>query len=192
MHRVHPHALARVFQRRRFGHQAHRALGTVVGDHARRADDAVQRGDVDDGAVTGFFQRRHRGFHAQPDAGLAHRDDVVETFQGFFLDALEVGEAGIVDQGGEAAVLLDGVRHHTRPVGFLGYIMPQKNGVAAAGLDGRHRLLAFGGEDVGDHDPGALGREQPRVRFADTARTAGDDGDLVLQSITHGIALGWL
>jgi len=30
------------------------------------------------------------------------------------------------------------------------------------------------------------------MRFADATRTAGDDGDLALQSITHGIALGWL
>ena len=97
-----------------------------------------------------------------------------------------VEDGGIVDQDVDTARRGDDLLHHGVDGGSLGDIQRQADRPAADRLGGGRRLLL---QDIGDHDPGALGGEALADGGADPARPAGDDGDLVPK--LHG-TLAWL
>src|SRR5690349_23412659 len=63
----------------RSGHQAHGALGSVVGRDVRRADQAVDRTQVDDAAAAAAPQVRDRVLHAEEHALHVDRLDRKST-----------------------------------------------------------------------------------------------------------------
>ena len=84
-------------------------------------------------------------------------------------------EPGVVDEHVEPAAALDGLvdQPRTSASSATSTVRPTPSGYA------RGRLL--GAPQVGDHDPGALGREPVRDRPADPLRGARDDRDLAVE-----------
>src|SRR5690606_28144893 len=110
----------------------HREFGGNVGRHSRYADEAVDRGDVDDGTAADLAHKWHRRADAEPDAVDVEAGDPLEILGRFDIKPLDAGGGtGVVDQYVEAAVCaIDGLHGHA-PVGFAGDVESQEMGGGA-------------------------------------------------------------
>ena len=173
MHRVHADLVGRVLDRGGLGEDAHRALGGVIGGIGVRADDAADRGDIDDRAAAGALHGRDRGLGAEEHAGGVDLHDAVPVLERLIgqprpggeagLDVLlgiAAGDAGDVAEYVEAAVALLGLRHDGRPPRLLADVLEGKRRRAAGVGDLLRYALAQSSVAVRQQHLGAVQREQ--------------------------------
>ena len=165
MDRVDPDlvALAAELQRRRLGEQRHAALGQRIERVELRADEARDRGEIDDGGTmralrSALLEMRQRRARAQHDAGQVHRDQPVPLVERGFLHALADEDAGIVHQHVELAELLHRGVHRGSPARLAGDVERDIERLAARRLDLLRRLPAALVEHVADRHLGAGAR----------------------------------
>lgn len=123
MDRIDPHAVAeaRRFKRRRLGEQLHSALRRAVGAESDDADQAGDRGQVDDGATYPRHPARpHRPLRAEKAAVRIHRHHAAEVGE-LAIDAQRRSlDAGVVHDDVEPAPAADRGRECALPVRFVG------------------------------------------------------------------------
>ena len=178
-------------QRGVLGHTDDGGLGRDVG----RAAAAALAGDgchVDDGGAAGHALGR--GAHAAHGALLVGLDDAVEVLVGVAVDGLEAGleHARVVDQDVDLAVLLDRGGHQVLGVLGLGDVRGDDVGLAAGLGDLGGDLLERGGATGAHDDLGALRGEELGDGGADAGVCAGDDGDLVCETVHGNPFSAWL
>ena len=158
------------------------ALYQVRPGRGRRAGG---RGRVDDAAAALLAHQGHDLQRRQIDRLHVDGENAVEfLFPDLQHRAVDMGNAGIVDHGVEAAVAVDRRADHglhVVPVGDIGM------DVGAADLVGH--LFAELVVQVGADDARAFRGIAPGDGFAEAGGRAGDDGDLVLE--LHGETLRW-
>ncbi|HZD53133.1 MAG TPA: hypothetical protein VE175_08805, partial [Woeseiaceae bacterium] len=131
------------------------------------------------------------GLSAIKDPFEVDGDDQVEIFFGHLFDELAVfhpdeegvaGDAGVVDEDVDAAVLGDDGVYPLLHGGAVGDVEVGKGGAQGGG-----RGPACGGIDVAEGDGGALGDEFLGRGAADAGRGASDETDFIVQ--THAVLL---
>ena len=198
MHRVHADPVRRVLDRGGLGEDAHGALRGVIGRVRMRADDAADRGDVDDGAAACALHRRDGGLGAEEDAGRVDLHDLVPLLERLIgqprsggdagLDVqlrIAAGDAGDVAQDVDAAVALLGLRDDRRPLRLAADILEGERRRAAAVDDLGSDALAQSGVAVRQQHLGAVLREQARRLRADARCPSRHDRNLADQSLSR-------
>src|SRR5262249_8550206 len=149
-------------------------------DVAGLADD---RRDVDDAAGATLDHVLDGGLRQVERAGQVDRDDLLPVVVGHLGHGPVDGDAGVVHQDVQPAVLLDDVADHATAV-FAAADVPVVQGDPATGIGGRHlgeELLGrFGVAPVAGRDFRAVGGEVVADGGADAAGAAGDQGNPVL------------
>ena len=155
------------FEGERLHEPEHAVLRRHVPGLERRGDEPVHRGDDDDPAVAGRFERGPRVPRQQERARQDEREKRVPAILVELGDRRDVLESGVRNEGVEAAEALE------RCV--------DRGPVALAGREVRGERLAraarVGLEVDGQHVP-AVGDETLGDRAADPARRAGDERGL--------------
>ena len=129
------------------------------------------------------LHRLDHGLHADVGADEVDPQQALEGGGVLVDQGPDPVDAGVVHQDVEPAEAVDGRGDHRRPAGHVADVVGQGDrGVAEVGGHG----LDLGGEDVGEHDLGPLGDEEPGLGLALAARRAGDDRDLALETNPHG------
>ncbi len=149
------------------------ALVEAVAGDAGVVDDAAAAAVLHDAG--GVLDAERRGAHQQ-----AH-----DAREFVFVEAVHGGAvagAGVIEQAVQAAEFVHGEIHQGGDVVFAHDVGALEHG-ALAELLGQGFALLFGA--ARQHHGGALFDEAPGGGFADAAGGAGDDGDLVRQTITH-------
>jgi hypothetical protein len=155
-----------------------RVLGRrVPGDRrvGHEADDAR----VEDQAAA-VAHGRQRVLCDQERSAHVDRHHAIEDLLGVVDDRrVDAEHPRVGERDVEPAEALQRERHRGPHLGRVGDVGHRRGGAIGADLvdERRHSRLV----EVGDHDPGALGGEQPRGRGADAAATARDQRHLVLQ-----------
>src|SRR5262249_27930565 len=123
--------------------------------------------------------RGHRGLHPEEDAELVDLEGAPEGLGAGLGHRRELDDAGVVDQGVEAAELRHGDLDRLAP-GLLGGDIKgdEDRIVAEIGCD----LVALLGENVRESDPGALLDEVTRLRLPLPPGGAGDQRHLALEA----------
>ena len=152
-------------------------LSGVVG-LADVADLAGDAGDVDDASAAAVEHVHDRGFAHVEGAGEVDAQHFVPVVDAHLPDGTVDGDAGVVDEDVQAAVLVDDLLDDALAVvGVADVALVQGQG-AAVGLD---RLAQFVGAllvgGVAGADDGAGGGEAVADRGADPAGAAGDQRD---------------
>src|SRR5271166_2124822 len=94
---------AGAMERGGLGQEPDRALARAIGRRRRVADDAGDRGEIDDRAAAGLLHRPHRLAAAEKRALDIDRVDLAPVGKRRLLDIAENADAGAVDQDIEAA-----------------------------------------------------------------------------------------
>ena len=106
---IHAHAGLGAFLRRAFGQPDHGVLAGAVDRNIGRADQAGDRGGVDDAALVLLEHHRQHMFHAEEDADHIDVEHAAKTLQRIFRDRRDVAlDAGIVVERVDGAELVDG------------------------------------------------------------------------------------
>ena len=96
--------------------------------------------------------------------------------------AQRAGNPSVVHHDVQTAEFLDGRRHQCPDLCGIGNVRPAKK---SAGAERGGQLLSPVGLDIGDDDPGSLGRKPFHDSATDTRGATGDDGDLAIQFVDH-------
>ena len=162
MHGVGPDAVRPIFHRRRFGENAHRALGGVIGGMAPFPPDEAHDGrDVHDRATPGALHGRNGILRPQEDPRGIDVHNPPPPLGIHRISHRRAAEPGIIHQNIQLAAAGDRGLDDLAPVLLLGHIGTHEQGRAAGGCDlgGEARPLLL--EHIGDDDLGALACEQP-------------------------------
>src|SRR4030095_4148051 len=147
----------------RFGHDAHGALRGVVGHvDAVLADEAGDRGDVDDRAPAGLLHGRDRVLHTQEDALGVDVHHLVPHGHAHGVGA-GAADPGVVHQDVELAEGRDGGLHRRLPVGLVGDVDLHEARLTAGLGDVVDDIAPLRLQHVADGDPGPLLREDHRL-----------------------------
>ena len=96
-------------QRRALGQPDHRMLAGAVDRDMRRADQAGDRGGVDDAALVLLQHHRQHMLHAEEHADHVDVEHLAKALQRIFRDRLDVAlDAGVVVEDVDGAELVDG------------------------------------------------------------------------------------
>ena len=159
----------------------HAGLGDGVGDRSRAALQTGDRRRVDDRSAAAFLHERNRIAHAERDGSQQQVHRAVPRLARHVLDRVGAAAgAGIVEQDVEAAELVLRRLHRRLDVVFLRDVAVVKLHLA---VEAAFQLAALVVLDVGGEDACAFGDEQLDRAAPDAGTGAGDDGDLVLQTI---------
>jgi hypothetical protein len=153
---------------------------------AGRRDDAVDARDVDNARIVARVQQRQEGARHAHDGVEVDRHQPVEVGLAHLLEGAADGDAGVVDEQVDAAVLRPHFLGERPNGGAVGDVHASGRGAHAERLGLARSLVEAGGVDVEELEPAAAARERERNAAADAARCAGDDCDPVAQ--LHG---GW-
>ena len=145
----------------------------------RCAPQALDRRDVDDGALAGADHFIDHGLGAQECAGQIDVEGVTPAFEFELAHGLPARDAGIVDQDVEAPEPTDRLGDRESPLLRLGHVEVQVMRVVA---EFRCHRMTFVVEYVADDDLGAFAEQQPRVFGAHAAGTARDQRNFSLDS----------
>ena len=189
MHRVDADALGREPHRQRLAQVAHARLRGVVGRvPAGAADEAVDRGDVDDrtAARVRAAHRLRAVLAAEEDAGRVDRHDPLPALGAVRVGLRAAAQPGVVDQRVEPAVPLQRRRDQRLPIRLRAHVGMHVQRLAAVRADLGRDLLAELVRDVGQDHARALAGEQPRLGRAHPRRGPRDDGGLALEASHRG------
>ena len=154
-------------QRDRLGQQPHPALGGIVGRQIVPADNAGDRGQIDDRAAA-RFQQRERVLAAEKRTVEVDRQNPPPRGIVGVLDAAEERDAGGVDEAVEATMRALDLRQHPVPVAF--------------GRDVEGVIDAAVARQVGRDRDTALAFHRRGNGLTDGAGRARDQHDLVLET----------
>ena len=102
-------------QAARLGQPDHRMLAGAVDRDMRRADQARDRGGVDDAALVLLQHHRQHMLHAEEHADHVDVEHAAKPFQRIFRDRLDLAlDAGVVVEHVDGAELVDARRGHSR------------------------------------------------------------------------------
>ena len=188
------HAGLGAFQRGALGQPDHGVLAGAVDRDIGRADQAGDRGGVDDAALVLLEHHRQHMLHAQEDADHVDVEHPAKRLQRIFRDRRDVAlDAGIVVEHVDGAELVDGGADIVGDLVLAGDIGGDRQRLRRGRqiLDRGLQVLLLAVDC--DNTRAALG-QQPHGRGADDAGSAGDDGDLAVQtnSIGHVRRFPWL
>src|SRR5260370_38361470 len=179
-----------VLDRGGIGEEANGALGAVIGGGAGRADETVDGRDVDDGAGAALSQRGDGILHPEPYALLVDVDDGIPFLFAGFLDALDIRDAGVVDENVETTEFALATLDCGAPVGGSGDLGMKRDDRFRAdlGVDVVGGPAALVVEHVPDHDLSALADEKAGFSSALSSRAGGNQSNFAFEPI-HGICL---
>ena len=129
------------------GNAADPELARAVSGQARRADEALDRGDVHDRATAGRRHRLDHSLHTEPRAREVDVDHPAEVAKPHVGDLAVDQDAGVVDEHVQFPERPHRCRHGCRPVVFAGDIHAQEPAVRTD-IAGDIGAL---GEDVAEH-----------------------------------------
>lgn len=164
-------------------------LGGRVGGGTGIADHADHGRIVDDGAAAAGHDRGDLVLEAVEHAGQVERDDTVPEGLVDVTDcSLAVAAAGVVEGTVQASELLDGDIDQVGDLFLDGHVGGDEQGRAALCGDVGHRglapcLVAGADEHSRSLGDGSLGEGRTH-----SGGTSGDDDDLGLQTVGHGIS----
>ena len=176
-----------------FGHQAQRALGCIVGNRPRAADDSADRRHVDYRAAAGpaigaFGNCRDRRLHPQKAAFDVDFLDPAKLLQGGFQQRLDQSDSGVVDENVEPAELFVTGTDDVGPLRLVAHVVrPEGDPADACGKPGRG-LRARVQVDVADHHRRPGIRQRLRHGGANALRATRHQSHTPVQS-EHPIAL---
>jgi hypothetical protein len=129
------------------------------------------------------------GLHAVIEAFDVYAKNAVEVFFGSAFDRADVRDAGVVDEDREALARKELLEEcvDLLPVGDVTAV---SDGISAGGsypLAGGFGLVEI---DIEDAERGSVGSELARDRAADSAASAGNDGDSAVEAEGTGVG-GW-
>jgi len=184
-------ALARELEGHRFREQGDAALGERIERRQRRADEADDRRQVDDGPALRTCggpraQRRQRRLGAENDTRQVDRAEPLPVLGRRFLDPLADEDAGIVDEDVDAAEARHRGGDGRCPVVRPRHVEMHIERVAARRLEPAHRRAPALVQDIADHDARPRLHHQPRRLRPDAARRPGQERDLAVESV-HGV-----
>src|SRR5579862_2486003 len=185
MHRIDPHTHRAIAHRRRFRVDPDRAFGGAVGwMPACAPDKAHDRADVDDRSPAGLRHLLGGKLGAEENAGLVYRDDALPAVQPVRIADRTAGNPGVVHKDVEPTIARQGLRNEGNPFRFAGHVDRRCNSLPAPRANISCDRPGLVPEDIGNDDPGAFRREEPRFRLAHPVGTAGYYGDFAFES--HG------
>ena len=161
-------------------------LGRVIGSPARLADEAAERGTVDDGAAALGTHLEQLVFHASPDTAQINGGHVVEGPRGF-IGQIPHGtqDTGIVERHVQLTEGRDRALDHGRDLRLVRHVA----GDADRPVTGRGQLPSRDAQrvlvDIDENNRGARLGEGFRGREADSGAGAGDKGDLAPKIINR-------
>ena len=155
-------------------------LGSHIGGFADRADQAMNRGDIDDAAPAALAHAGQGEAGTVEHRGQVDRDNRVPPLDRELFDAGHVLNARVVDQNVDAAEFAFGVVDHVgdlRRVADIGRVMPH---LAA-------KLLQFGNDFAGvaktvEYQVGASLGQALRDTQTNTAGGTGNQGGFTFQA----------
>ncbi len=185
-----PIALAREFERCRFSEQRNAALRHRIQRVELRADDAGDRGKVDDGAamlagLRRFAQCRSRQFGTEEYAGHVHRDQLVPFIEADLLDPFADEDTGVIDQDVELAEPADRKMDGGGPVLLFRHVKVHIFGLCTFSRDDGNSLASANIEHIANHQLGAGFGDQSRSLSANAACGTGDQSNLAIETV-HG------
>ena len=144
------------------------------------ADQADDRGDVDDARVLGFHQHAHEAFHGVEgtlEIGVEHGVPVL------FLHAHEqavAGDAGVVDEDVHGAHFIGDFFGEFLHGGVVGHVHGIGGGGSGKlGVDFLRGFAAARSTAADHRDLGSLRGERAGDFLTDSAASSGDDGDFI-------------
>ena len=157
----------------------------------RRAPQARRGGGVDDGPAAARAHGPDDGPQPQPHALHVDRHDAVEHVLGVLREGRDRAlDAGVVEEGVDAAEALHRLARVAFVVGATRHVGGRGDGLAARLGDGAHGSGEVAGGQVHGDDAGALAGEAHGGGASDAPGGAGDDGDLALEALAHGVTSG--
>ena len=156
--------------------------GGIVG-LAKVAIDADHRTGIENHAVALRHHGVSDGLGAMKHAAQIHVDDPVELRQRHLLQPGVLRNAGVVDQYVDAAKPRLDVADHRIDHGALGHVHDVTNGLRAQRCALPDRVINRGLPDVADDDDGAFLCKFEGCGQADALGRAGDEADLVVESL---------
>ncbi len=180
MHRVGADLVLRVLHRRRFRHQPHRRLRSVVGHvDVFAADDAGDRGQVHDGPAACRAHRRDSMLDAEKYPGRIDRHDAMPSLGAVKVLFRAAGNAGVVHQHIQLAEMPRSGRHHGGPAFLVCDIEPLEERSWPDCID---HLPTFMLEHIGNDHLGAFAGEHACGGSTHARSGTAYDGDLACQS----------
>src|SRR5262249_22577585 len=139
------------------------------------------------GSTPGPAHGRNRVLGAEEDAAGVDGHHPIPLLHRAVLDGhARDDDARVVDEDVEPAVAIGGEAHRVAPVGLVGDVEVDVDGVTTVGMDRRLDALALVVEDVTEHDPGALASERARFTRALSPGAPADQRDLSIQ-LSHAV-----
>ena len=125
MDRIQPYLVAGAgaMKGRRFGQHPDRALAGAIGQRGRVADDAGDRGEIDDRAAAPLLHRPHSLAAAEKHALDIDRVDLAQVVKARGLDIAEVRDPRAVDEDVEPAERGEDRVDHLAPARFVRHVL---------------------------------------------------------------------
>ena len=138
--------------------------------------------------ATAFHHHRREGLRIVEHRAEVDLEHQVPVFHAHTEDELVAGDAGVVDQNVEAAVVLGHPRGHFLRLGEIRSVRSQEISPHALGAKfGEQGVALLVGLQVGENDIGTLLGEEQGMAASDPARSAGDQGGFILKEFHNTI-----